>query len=354
MPIWTTTQLNELLSMRELPLRLLPAKEIKADFLANAAATDIAVIGIDDDYLTFLESAKERGLSGPILFISPEPTIAEPELHQYNAMVLDLKKMGITEVRNMVHVILGLAVRRGGMPLPEIPLDQRGAARSEDPMVEDPATIRERLNSVLKKDIPVIAALEVKEAGEPVIARGLCSIKEVRDNAIVLHRFKQSLLLKGIKKGQSLKVYFGYKQKNNGSLVVVQGTTDKEITASFPEKLFITREMRIQPNRARPVSLYVLIANEPTTNLKVMDISPRGIGFTCTRDLPMDSTYGFTIVLPDPQTIVVTSGIIRFKKEGAQGIRYGAEIQPHPWDAESIAKYIMKRETEIIGLLRST
>jgi hypothetical protein len=49
---------------------------------------------------------------------------------------------------------------------------------------------------------------------------------------------------------------------------------------------------------------------------------------------------------------VVTGGIIRFKKECIGGIRYGAEIKPHPWDEESIAKYIMKRETEIIGLLR--
>jgi len=35
------------------------------------------------------------------------------------------------------------------------------------------------------------------------------------------------------------------------------------------------------------------------------------------------------------------------------GTRYGAETQPHPWEEELIAKYIIKQEMELIGLLRS-
>jgi len=50
---------------------------------------------------------------------------------------------------------------------------------------------------------------------------------------------------------------------------------------------------------------------------------------------------------------VVTGGVIRYKKESDQGIRYGAEIRPHPWDEESIARYVMKREAELISLLRN-
>jgi len=256
-------------------------------------------------------------------------------------------------VRNIVHVILNLASRHAGIPLPDFTLSAEAAAKAEEKPIEDKVSIRDRLVYVHKKEVPVIVALEVRENGEPVTARGLCSIKEVRDDAIVYHRFKQQALIKAIKKGSSLQVYFTYKQKNHGSLAVVQNMTDKEIVASVPTRLFITREMRIQPNINKPVGLYILIANEPTTNFKVLDISQRGIGFLCTRDLPTDRAYSFTIILPDPQTFIVTSGVIHFKKEGNQGIRYGAEIRPHPWDEESLVKYIMKRETEIIGLLRN-
>jgi hypothetical protein len=101
------------------------------------------------------------------------------------------------------------------------------------------------------------------------------------------------------------------------------------------------------------VDLFALIPNEPTTRFKVFDISPQGIGFLCNRDLPVNSIYALMIMLPDPPAVVVTSGILRFKKESSNGIRYGAEFRPHPWDEESIAKYTMKREAEIISIVRN-
>ena len=59
-----------------------------------------------------------------------------------------------------------------------------------------------------------------------------------------------------------------------------------------------------------------------TINYQAVDISPRGLGFLCTRDLPVGDQFNFTIMLP------------------------------HPWDADRIAAYVMKREPEIIGLIR--
>jgi len=353
MPIWTTPQMQEQLQLKELPLRVLSPNEIKTAFLAQSAPEDIAILGINDEYLEFLAAVKERGIQCPVLFISPEPTITEPDLLRFNALVLDLKKMGLTSVRNIVQVILRLAARQGGVYAPGISFDAATAGRADEGSVEDAKVVRERLAFIHKKEIPAMISFEVRENGNPVMARGLCSIKDIRDDALVFHRFKQSMLVKSLKKGQFITVYVTYKQKNYGAVVTVLNTTDKELVASLPTKLFYTREMRIQPNLSKPVGLYVLIPNEPTTNLQVLDISPRGIGFLCPRDLPIDAVYGLTITLPDPQSIVVTSGAIRFKKESSNGIRYGAEMHPHPWDEESIAKYIMKRETEIIGLLRN-
>ncbi|NTW58350.1 MAG: hypothetical protein HGB21_02390 [Nitrospirae bacterium] len=353
MPIWTTPELNELLTIKELPLRLLPPKQIKAAFLAEAAPGDMAVINIDDDYLEFLVAAKERSMSGPIILISPEPTIVESDLHRYHALVLDLKKMGTVAVKNIVHVIVNLAMQQANALNPDMQTVCMASERAEDHPIEDRAAIRERLRFAQKNEIPAMIAFETMENGEPVKVRGLCSIREMTEDSLVFHKFKQSTLLKAMKKGLSIQLYFTYKQKNHGSTVTIQSTTDKDVITSVPTHLFIARELRIQPSQSKPIGLYVLIPNEPTTIVQVTDISPRGIGFVCMRDLPVDNVYGLTIMLPDPQAVVVTGGIIRFKKESGQGIRYGAEIRPHPWDEESIARYVMNREAEIINLLRN-
>jgi len=341
------------LSISECPTRLLPYTEIKAAFLANAVSGDIAVVNVDDGYMEFLAAAQERGIPGPVLFISPEPTMAEGDLHRHNALVLDLKKMGLAAVKNIVHVVLNVAMRQVIGNVPDISLGRMPFEKTEDKPFEDDAAIRERLVYVCSKGFSLTIALEVREHGEPIIARGTCTLKEVQEDSLVFHNFKQSVFLKGMKKGTSLRAYFPYKQTNNEINITVQQATNREVLTTIPTHLFSAKEMRIQPNRNRPISLYVLIPNEPTTNFNVLDISPRGIGFMCPRDLPVDSAYSFTIILPDPQAIVVTSGVIRFKKESSQGVRYGAEIWPHPWDEEHIAKYIMNRETEIMGLLRN-
>ena len=292
-------------------------------------------------------------MNGPIILISPEPTIVEKDLHHYNALVLDLKKMGLVAVRNIAHAIVNLAARQTNSPIPHIQSADKDSERTEDPPIEDRAAIRERLQFALKNGIPAMIAFEIMENGEPVKVRGLCTLREITDNALVFHNFKQLALLKAMKKELSIQLYFMFKQKNHGSTITIQNTSDKEVVTSFPTRLFITREIRIQPSTSKPIGLYVLIPNEPTTLVKVTDISPRGIGFVCARDLPADSVYGLTIMLPDPQAVVVTGGIIRYKKESGQGIRYGAEIRPHAWDEESIARYVMKREAEIVSLLRN-
>ena len=353
MPIWTTPELNELLAIKELPLRLLPPKQIKAAFLAEAAPGDMAVIMIEDEYLEFLAAAKERSIAGPIILISPEPTIVEADLHHYNALVLDLKKMGLVAVKNIAHVIIKLAAQPANALIPHIQTVGMDSERTEDQPIEDRAAILERLRFAHKKELPAIIAFEIMENGEPIKVRGLCSIREITEDSLVFHNFKQSTLFKAMKKGLSIQLYFTYKLKNHVSAVTVLNTTDKDITTSVPTRLFVTREIRIQPSLSKPIGLYVLIPNEPTTMVKATDISTRGIGFICTRDLPADGVYGLTIMLPDPQAVVVTGGVIRYKKDSDQGIRYGVEIQPHPWDEESIARYVMKREAELISLLRN-
>jgi hypothetical protein len=353
MHVWTTREFNSLLSITELPIRLFPRDELKIAFLAQYSPRDIAIIPFDDEYLEFLSAVKKQGISSLILLISPEPTIIETDLQGFNALVLDIKTMGEGTVKQIVHVILELAAHQEGVAGPGVIFDNRTPGTKREKPVEDLSVILGQLADVCKKDVPVMIAMEMHEAGHLVTVRSLCTIKDVRNDAIVFHKFKQSLFLKEMKVGQSVMLHYPFKQNSHSFIVMVRHSRENELLTSVPTQLFPTRGFRIQPNQSKPVRLYVHIANEPSINFKVLDISIRGIGFVCTRDLSVDTKHGFTIVLPDPPVIVVTVGIVRFKKESSQGIRYGAEFRPHPWDEENIAKYIMKREGEIMALLRA-
>ena len=352
MQIWTTPKLNEIFTIKELPVRLLPDHEIKKRFLHHAEPDDIAVVGIDDDYLDFLAEARERGIVSPILIISPEPIMYEPDLQRFNALVLDLKKMGSEAVNDIVHYVLFTAQHyRVSLPSVLPPLTPSSLPAETKP-VEDAAIIRKQIVYLHKEEIPVIVAMDIKEHGMPVTARGICAIKELTDDSIVLNRFKQAVFLQAMKKGSSLKLYYTYRQLNHEAVVDIERTMDIEIQTSFPDRLFIKKDIRIHPNMKKPVSLHVSVPGEPTTACNVIDISTRGIGFVCSRHFPIDSLFSLTIQLPDPNIIILTTGIFRYKKESMEGIHYGAEIRPHPWDEESIAKYVMKREAEITSLLR--
>ena len=352
MRIWTTPKLNELFIIKELPVRLLPDQEIKQMFLQHAEPDDIAVVGIDDDYLDFLAKARECSIIGPILIISPEPIMYEIDLQRFNALVLDLKKMGTEAVYDIVHYVLFTARHYRVSLAPVIPPPAQCNLPIDMTPVEDVSTIRKQLDYLHREEIPVIVAMDIQEHGVPVTARGVCAIKSITDNSIVLNRFKQAVFLQAMKKGKSLKLYHTYRQLNHEAIIDIQRTTNTETYASLPDRLFIKKDIRIQPNRKKPVSLHVITPGEPTTACNVQDISTRGIGFVCLRHFPVDSIFSLSIQLPDPNMIILTPGIMRYKKESREGIHYGAEIRPHPWDEESIAKYVMKREAEIISLLR--
>lgn len=355
MQIWTTPQLHDQFLEKGLPVQLLSEEDLKDSFLKNSKSGDIAVLGIDEDYLKFLADVKERGFSGPIIFISLEPTIAQRELYEDNAVILDVKSMGAAAVKNLLRFTMKLAMTRVVMAQPEeasFP-ERVTELRPEEQPIEDPRKVMEVLRYSIKAGMPVIVAFEISEHGEPVTARGICNIKELNEAKMVLYRFRQSLLLKGLKKGLHIKLFLSYKDRNDEAAVELLKTGDGEIETTLPQRLYSIKDMRIQPNAQKPVKLYVTIPNEPTTSYKVADISPRGISFFCPRDLPVGAVYNFTMILPDPENVAHCFGTIRYKKELGNIFRYGAEIKPHPWDEESLAKYIMKRETEIIGLLRS-
>ncbi|HTG01904.1 MAG TPA: PilZ domain-containing protein [Nitrospirota bacterium] len=353
MHIWTTPYLNSLLKLSELPVRLVSDENIKDTFLKEAQSDDMAVIPLDDRYKAFLDAARERQGGTPVLFVSFKSVNIDTDLQRKNVLVLDLKKTENARLASIVHFILYTAryyfCSRGCQP----EFRNNFADHSEDRPIEDAPAMGDCLAYVKEKEIPVLAALQICEHGEKVTARGACLIKETGLEGIVLHRFRQPLLVRAMKDTMTLLLHFTYKEQGLGAVVQIQKISGPEVHISMPTRLFSAREVRLQPNRTKPVVLYLHIPLEPTRSLRVVDISTQGVGFICSRDLAVGKVYGLTLVLPDPQAVVLTTGILRFKNEEAHDFRYGIEIQPHPWDRETIAQYIMRRESEIISFLRN-
>jgi hypothetical protein len=354
MHIWTTPYLNSQLAIADLPVRLFSDEDVRDAFLKQAERGDIAIVPYGHGCRTFLDEVKERGIGSPVVLLAQNGGKSEKDPPCENVIIFDLKQEAAAAVGRSIRFILFTALHyqcaKGASVAPEAEFPDTAEAAP----IETSDSVAERLTHAMKKEISVIAALQIREQGEPVTARGVCAIREFTHDELVLHRFRHAPLVHGMNEGMPITLYVPYKQASYSAVVHVLRRNGTTVRVTMPRQLFISREMRLQPNRDKPIALYMHIPHEPTRNLRVLDISPSGIGFTCGRDLPVGQVYGCTIMLPDPPAVVLTPAILRFKKEDARGFRYGAELQPHPWDRDSLSKYIFAREAELISLLRGS
>jgi hypothetical protein len=351
MHVWTTAELNELYLEKRIPAIIRDHEELKKTFIASSEPDDIALLKMDDGYSQFYDAFEKRGLNGRVLFIA-SGAAQPPESHLANAVILNTDRLGTPGIKKIIRFILDLALSHLNRPAAVDPCECKPKEKRDEQPLEDPAAIRDLLTHLGKKNLPVTLAHEILELGEPVMAKCSCSIKELKDDMMVIHNVRHAHFLKSMKKGTDIRMFFLYQHGNRGGLARIKDITGSEAVLTIPEKLYPKKDIRIQPKKNEPVIIYVLIANEPTTSYRVIDISPRGVGFLCPRELPVGGLYNFSIMLPDPQAVVVTQGIIRHKKEASTGYQYGVEIMLHPWDADIMAKYIMKREVDIMNLLR--
>lgn len=345
--------MNDLLLEKGFTVILKKREELQEAFLLDASVCDMAVIPLDDDYMDFLAKVQAKRIHGPILFISPEPLFEQKSLQQFHAFILDQKRMGAAEMKKTVSFILSLALSRIPAELPQpFTLEECACTTDEGPK-EANVDITTTLSTLMRDGVRVVVAFQILEDGEPVTVRGTCFLKTVTDNAIVLSRFKPLPLLQGARQGMEIAMLFTLGDNRYHATVKAQGTGEDELIASFPERLFFVRRrfFRIEPSPPRPVNISVLLPHAPTSFLKAQEISQRGISFMGPGSLEQGRVYAFTIVLPEPTTVIGSYGIIRSKREHDNGFRYGAELHIHPRDEEDISRYIMRRELQILSLL---
>jgi|Deesub1362B_J571_1020462.scaffolds.fasta_scaffold00226_23 hypothetical protein len=353
MLIWTTPELKELIG-NDFPLKLCDREDIKGDFLRNASLNDGAVIPAEEDYLEFIARVKANGIEGPIIFISSGDFEVSEELYSYNAIYFDKEKVDPLWLRRLLRFIFKIALSRGIPDIHVKPPEFSTEKPSADRPVVNSTRISEVINYIIEKDISIIISFEIPEKDRAVTVRGVCRLKK-DEKGLKLYHFRPALIIKGMKKDASIKTVLPYKDTAYETTIIIKEVGDREVVVSIPDFLLVERRrhVRVVPSPHKPVRLYILIPGEETISPEVVDISQRGIGFITPRELRVNDVYAFTIVLPEPEEIILSYGIIKYKGTVSAGYRYGVELKIHPKDEEIIAQYITKREVEIIELLRN-
>jgi c-di-GMP-binding flagellar brake protein YcgR len=356
MRIWTTPAFAKFVPIEDFQVNIFSEETIRGELLLKSACRDIAIMELDEDYLEFLATAKAKGIECPVIYISPEPTILQENIHLYNAIILDLKKIGAAHIKSIVNFIIRNATGEGQEGLQQAPAapDITWAKPPEDRPVHDVSEIKAVLTYNLKEASPVVIAFQIPEDDVQVTVRGICNIRAIRDNAMVLSHFKPTEIPNGLKEGSIIRIFLSHISRNYEAMVKTTRITEDQVATSIPDNMFAERRryVRVEPSPRNPLILHMLLENEPTVPLKATDISLHGMGFLIARDLLMGNIYCFSIILPEPQATILCYGIVRFKKEVKDTFLYGVEFNIHPKDEENIAQYIMKREFEITDLLR--
>ncbi len=358
MKIWTTKPLADTFFQgRKFALEVCPPAAIQREFLKNALPGDMAVMELPEDYIEFLATAKSKGVLGPFILISPEPTIIDDQLGRYNALILDIKKTEISEIREVIGFIAKNALECHSRSVPGLMADETDGVEIEvtrEVPVTDPARIRQVIEYVFRAGVPVIISMQIPEHGEPVTARGLCHIEALNDKGIILHRFSPAVLPEIL--GKDTRVNIGLSHQNENfnivSAVLRAGLADKLLVA-LPDALIVEtrKNLRVEPNGMKPAFVYTLPKGESTTVCRIVDISLGGLCFETPLEFSEDDVRLFTVVLPEKFGIFLSYGKIVHRRTVASAYRYNVQLSVHPKDKERIASYIMNREKEIAALL---
>lgn len=354
MRIWTTTQIKESLLGNGLDAVVQSERFIKTALLDGAGTQDAAVLPFEPDYQAFLADIRRRGMRGPVIFISSGSASTVVGSASQNALILNAERLGLAQARSIIRFILAIFMERGPSDAVEFEPSLLCTMPGNEPQKQTP--VGEVLLRLKAENIPVVLSFQVMEdLRNTVTAQANCLLKTFTPEAAVFWKLSSMAIISRLKKGTDIDIRFSVDGNTYQTAVKIIAVGDNEFSTSMPSSLspMTRRFSRVKPSPRRPVLVYVLMPKLPTTLLNVKEISQRGIGFIAPDGLAIGAITAFSVILPEPvQETVLTAGIIRSKIETPDGFRYGAEFLLHPRDEEKMARYVMQREQEIMGLLR--
>lgn len=349
MQVWTTKKLKELFFSDDERLICLDSEFFEIEYLKKAGIIDIAVFELKSDFLSFLNNKKLKGIEGITILCDFRTGIIE-NLSHYNAIVLDVHKIGVDACREIIKFIIHV-IRQKYQPVLWYHVKEINVpTRERDVPISSKEEVVSIINYAFKNNLSLIISFGIEEDGKMVTARSTCSIRDVRINYFTADKIKPYFALNGLKEDQIIKIVFPGKDIHYEGISLIRSIKGEMLYLDFPEKLFIERRrhLRIEPSKAKPVFIYVHIPEEPSDPFEVTDISLQGAGFISERDLLENGIYTFTLWIIENNVIIMSAGIIRYKQKSGDKYKYGVEFQLTEKDMGKISDYIRKREIQIL------
>jgi len=353
MKIWTTKKLKELFFQDYDDIICVDSESFETEYIKKSGIVDIAVYELNKDYLAFLSNKKLKGIEGTTIFCDFRRGLIE-NLDHYNAIVLDVNKIGIDGCREIIKFVVHFQ-RDKYKPLL---LYQFGEINIPKQSRDTPLFTREEIINAIQYPYnnrqSLIISYNVQEDGKNVTARATCQIKDIRQNYFVVEKIKPIFALNGLVEDTFLKVIFPAKEIHYEGVCLLRSIKDEMLYIDFPEKLFIERRrhLRIEPSVKKPVYIYVYIPEESSDPFEVLDISLQGASFISERDLSETGVYTFALWITDMDVVIMAAGVVRYKQAQNSKFKYGMEFQISEKDQEKVSNYIRKREIEILQNLK--
>jgi len=353
MKIWTTKKLKELFFQDYVDIICVDSESFKTEYIKKSGIVDIAVCELIKDYLAFLNDKKLNGIEGITIFCDFRRGLME-NLGHYNAIVLDVNKIGIEECSKIIKFLISQQNEKYQPFL----LYQVSGVKFEPQQREIPFSIKNEIVQIIeysyKNKMSLIFSFPIIEEGKNVTVRATCQIRDIKQNYFIVDKIKPNFTLNGLVEDTFIKVIFPAKEIHYEGLCLIRSEKDDMLYIDFPEKLFIERRrhLRIEPSVKKPVYIYVYIPKEASDPFEVLDISLKGASFISERDLSETGVYTFALWITDMDVVIMAAGVVRYKQAQNSKFKYGVEFQISEKDQEKVSNYIRKREIEILQNLK--
>lgn len=367
-------------------------KELVADFFHNANTHDILILPFIASYTQLISKIRQRGLTGPIVFLKPGIDSSEQSqrLIKDNVLILNPQTTKFHELNAIIHMLINNQLEKSEMDSKLVSMEEsfqelklktdissiidggqtsgKNAAKMSDELIEEdkanidefqsPDQMRSLLSSLKKKQRRILIFFDYflrkqKKYITINLTSKLGSILE--DNSFELvsisPRVNISTLLR---QGITIKISFPYGSKFYASECDVRKVIkDSAINAYFPTNVTPQKRkyFRVKPSADESISFNLKGEGPTISDLNIIDISERGIAFHYSDDLSPGQHLMVSLHIKDIH--LLCHGIIQQKIPLSNNTKYGIEIFPDDRDADMITKYVLRKQLEVIHEIRN-
>jgi hypothetical protein len=284
-----------------------------------------------------------------------------------DAVVLDLSRMKEAEARRVIDFIIRVVerqeveARREDRQTVIITAEEKAVLMGLRPeqdvaaqAVQDADRVRHLVRSGRERRTPVHLEFTALVPGGAFHVRGTALVKDVRDDALVVHRVSPAAIRLGLRPGGHVTLFINAGQVQYRGEVITGEVHREGIVLSMPTQLWPAASrtrLRVESGRGRGLLAHVLAPGGPTAPVRVADLCPSGLGFLSGVEMGVGTSVSIALLLEEGDVAVLGAGIIQNRASYADGFRYGLRMALHPDDERVVQDYIMERNRESLAFL---